>query len=473
MRHDKKLSFKTLTVKLNNNEIIYILYSLIVLLITCTRLIDNYKLNEYILIITFAYICFLTLRYKSFSIYQIFLFSYMFFLVGRILLDAFGVYDMRTLNLYQKSMMSDDLANSTIKVLLVFLIGTSYAWLVYNKKKIHMPEESFVRKPYFNKILEVIYYMYIVLFVLKMFFFFKAVVQYGYISLFNGVVVDYTPKFLTGVVKICESLFIVLIFYNRDRKHFVKYALLLAFAGFTKLFTGQRAYGFVLLLFILFMYSTYYREIKIFNWKIILIAVITPFIIEAVANLRWSGIILSENMYFKAFSSQGVSLEVVADTINLNDHFANKVPFIFGYFVDVLKNEPSGQVIEDITQGNYLGDHLTYNINSDLFFHGRGTGTSIVAESFELAKGNLFVVFLVGFLITLIAYYLVVNMYKSVYLMATAYYYLTDFIFCPRDSVFKSIKDLLFALFISFLINIMINICDNRLVKNKKTANWR
>ena len=138
----------------------------------------------------------------------------------------------------------------------------------------------------------------------------------------------------------------------------------------------------------------------------------------------------------------------------IKDKFTNRVPFFLGYITDLFHKEPKGQVIEDITQGNYLGDHLTYTLNKKSYFAGRGTGTSIVAEGYELVKGNLLFLFLFGFLIAYVGIFLSKNMYKSLYMFALSYYYLTNFIFSPRDSVLKGIPDFCFAVSVCLFVSL-------------------
>lgn len=437
-------------------ERVYIIVSLIILMCTFFNMINSYIVNMYILVFTFGFISVMTLFYRNLSIYQLFLFSFFFFLLGRIVLNAIGAdVDMRVLTLYQNTYMSPELANQTIKVLLVFLIGTSYAWLKLNKSKGRSAFDRYVKKPSFNRLLEWLFYIYIVFFIIKMGYVINAMLQYGYVSIFTGKAFVKTPIFLTGAAKISESLFIVLMFFNRDKKSFKKYCGLILLAGIVKLFTGQRAYVFVLLLYILFLWSTYYKEIRFNNYKLICIVLLAPIIIQQINNFRWrSQNHDPSNIYVHVIRGQSVSLEVVADVIDLKDKFTNNVPFFWGYITDLFQDEPKGQVIEDIIYGNYLGDHLTYTLNEKSYFAGRGTGTSIVAEGYELVNGNLFLLFIFGYLIAYSGIFLSKNMYRNIYVFALSYYFLTDFIFSPRDSVLKSIPDFFFAAVFCFLISL-------------------
>lgn len=441
-------------------ETLYILLSIIILICTYFNLITNYNENMYILVFTFAYICLMTLFYKNISIYQIFLLGYFLFLLGRIVLDVFGAdVDMRILRLYQRGYMSSGLANETIKVLLVFLIGTSYAWLMLNKKKRNIGFDSHFTKPSFNKVIEKLFYIFIILFIIKMGFVFREVLKHGYVSIFTGEAFAKTPFILSGAAKISEALFIVLMFFNRDKKSFKKYCGLILLAGFVKLFSGQRAYAFITLLYVLFLWSTYYKEIRFSNIKLICATILAPIIIQQIANFRWhSHYQYSDNIYVRVIRSQSVSMEVVADVILLKDKFTNKIPFFLGYISDLFQKEPKGQVIEDIKTGNYLGEHLTYTLNQRAFFAGRGTGTSIVAEGYELVNGNLLLLSIFGFVVAYLGIYLANNMYKNIYIYALAYCYLTNFIFSPRDSILKGIPEFCFYVLVCFMVRACMGI---------------
>lgn len=147
-------------------------------------------------------------------------------------------------------------------------------------------------------------------------------------------------------------------------------------------------------LFVMYIYSTYYSEQKIISVKIIGIVAFISLLVEVIARFRNGSeanykSLLDENLLYLMLTNLGISINVVTGTIIFRDSMTNKYPFILSYFVDIFKGT-NGQTVERITNGNYLGDHLTYQLSNTAYLSGRGTGTSIVAEVYDLCNGNLF-----------------------------------------------------------------------------------
>lgn len=436
----------------------YIVFSC--LLFIFSPFINSIEIWKYLLMGTFFWVFLLTLKRRNFSIYQVFLVTYFVFLLSRVFLDILGLYDFRVLTLMEVSYMPDEVALETLKVLTIFLIGSSYAWLIgsYRWNEVTLSFFEKVVKPLpINKMLRLLYFIFIALSFMKMIFYVYVSWKYGYIALFDGTLhnIGY-PVIFTGSVTIAEVLFTIMLYYNRDKGSFKLYAGLLLLVGLTKVLTGQRGYGLTFLLYVICMWSTYYKEIRIFNLKILLIALLLPFLIVGIGRVRWAGSnganmiidnLLKNNVYITMLYSQGVSIDVISGVIQYQEKFINKVPFMIGYFVDFLKPEPLGQTMKDITDGNYLGDHLPYTLNADKYFSGRGTGTSIVAETYDLASGWHLVFLVFSMLLTLFVLYLASRTFKSVYYFGFSYYFLTRFIYSPRNTLFKNLGELCFMLF--------------------------
>lgn len=438
-------------------EIMYLFVSFFVLLISIFRVIENYQISMYILIFLFFYLFFLTIGRRNFSIYQVYLISFFVFLLARVFLNCVGLFDLRYMNHFQRVYMSDAVAQEAINLLTVFLIGTSYAWIFFGYERTNQFFECRSNLS-INNIIKSLYYLYVGLFIVKLFYVFRYTRQFGYLAIFNGTISSmHFPIIFSGVATITETLFIILLFFNRDEKSFKHYSVILLVAGFVKMCTGQRGYALVLLMFLLYMYSSYYKEIKITNWKIIISGLVIPILIQFIYNVRYgleSGLreIIRNNVYIKVLEAIGGSLEAIGNTVIYDSEFTNKVPFLLGYFVDLFSTEPAGQVLEDITTGNYLGDHLTYAVNRNAFYAGHGIGTSLVAEAYSSFNKNLVLVFIFAFLVCLVAHLIANYAYKNIYLFGFSYYFLTDFIYSPRDSVFKSIKNIVFMMMVCFIV---------------------
>lgn len=453
---------QSLKIRLRVTEIIYILFSMMAMVLCIIGPFQSYKAYSVIAILLFIYLFVLTLHYNSFSLYQIFLITYFVFLLARPFLDLMGAYDFRQMDYFRYETMPDYVAVETIKVLVCFLCGTSYAWLLIDKSPLNTAEAkletSNITKQKLNQFLKVMFYIYALIFFLKLVYTIINLRSLGYAALFNGGIDSiHYPMIFTGAGTIVELLYILIIYYNRDKKTFVRFTFLYIAIGIVKAFTGQRTTAFLVILFSIYIYSTFYSEIKIYNKKIVVIALLAPFAIEAFAQIRNSMFsfenLLANNILILMLKNMGISVNVVAYYVMYKGSFTNKVPFFLGYIIDAFQKEPAGQTLDDITYGNYLGDHLTYKISDQAFFSGRGTGTSIVAEGYDLVNGNILLVVLFGFIITLVILKLCKGSYSSIYKFVVAYFAAMDFIYSPRWSVLKSIQTCLIGLVVCFIIN--------------------
>ncbi len=462
-----------MSLKLNKPQVIYILVSLIYLILAIFNIVTSYKAYEYFVMIIFLYLFFLTLKERNFSLYQVFLVSYFVFLLDRIFMDCIGLADMRKLNLYESSYMTDEIAIDTLRTVGCFLISTSYAWIFTLSKEKN--EKAYLRTTHFehkannkiNQLIKIGFYFFTALAFVKGIILLKIVMTYGYKILFNESIDDMFPVILNGSIPIFYVFYSLLIFYNRNENDFKKYTFIYIIISFTRLFGGSRASFFCNILLVAYIWSTYYKEIKIVNKKVIALAAMFPIVAESISVFRFGSSrsmidILKSNVFFDVMYSQGVTLTVVANTIKYLNVFSNKVPFFLGYITDLFQIEPVGQVIEDIQYGNYLGDHLTYIVSPSSFLSGSGTGTSLVAEIYELVQGNMPLLIVLTFFIFYIVLQLCKSAYKSLPRFCATFYLALDVIFCPRGSILKSLKYIIIALLISYIISIFENHSFNK-----------
>ena len=444
-------------------KLVYTGISSVILLICIFDIAPFFRFYVYALFAVYFMIFLLTLRYRSFSLYQVFLISYFVFLLSRVFLDAIGLFDVRTLDLYASDIMSDRVVSETLRVLTEFLIGTSYAWLLTadNEKT---AEKHFAThaQSMWNDVFKGLFYLYTGIFLLKLFYTVRIIRYAGYASIFNGTLTDASyPIIFKGAGTITEILYLIVIFFNRDKNSFIRFSALYIFIGVFRIFTGQRSITFLMILFVLYLYSTYYTEINLFSKRVIALGISAPFVIEAIAQYR-IGIpisfssIMQNNVLFLMLKNMGVSINVVANMVRYKGKFSNRVPFLIGYFSDLTRQQTGGQTLDDILTGNYLGDHLTYWLSPDAFFAGRGTGTSIVAEVYELFSGNGFCIALGGFVVCYLVLCICLRAYKSLPWFALTYYLSVDFIYSPRWSILKRIPAVMLSIAVCLIV-LMVN----------------
>ena len=443
----------------NIAEIIYFFISIFVSMFCFINLNITYKVYEVLLFFVYIYLFIITLRYRNFSIYQVFLGTYFIFLMSRPFLDMLGLYQLEKFDMFEEIKLNNYVLCDVLRILIVFLIGTSYAWLI-SKKDVAMYyfKRSKEKNSTLNKMLKILFYIYFGIFILKLIYIIRFVAANGYLALFTGeMFAEQLPFIFTGSGTITEVLYALILFYNRDKKTFIHFSIFyLVISGF-RIFTGQRAMSILMFLFVLYMYSTYYEEIKMISIKVVGIILAIPIVVEAIAQFRiGSGIsvekLLTDNIFYLLLTNMGASIHVISGTILCKDVMANEYPFLFSYFIDFFTRTP-GQSISRIAEGNYLGDHLTYALSSIAFLTGRGTGTSIVAEVYDLCNGNTFFILILSLLITLIVLNICNQAYKSVFRFLISYFVAVDFIFSPRWSIFKSISSIIFAFIIASIID--------------------
>lgn len=445
--------------RVTKRELAYIIWAAFVCLLIACNLVSSVVAAEYILTITFVMIMMISLKRRNLSIYQIFLCTYFLFLVSRVFLDCFGLFDAKVLNLYENNVMDDALFIETCNTITMFLIGSSFAWLSIedNAGKFYFLETQ-NKSSRIIKLLQIAFYTFLTLFLAKIVYMIYLSTSYGYLSFFNGTLENVNmPIIFKGAAAVTELLLICLLYYKRDERDVIRCFALFTMVCVLRMLTGRRAYSLIFILSFVYLWSTYYREIKVFNKKVLLFALLIPIVIELVANMRYGknlaiGDLFVNNIYLQVFQSQGSALNVVADTIKYKDKFTNEVPFFLGYFVDLFRAEPAGQVMEDILYGNYLGDHLTYILNSRLFLMGRGTGTSLVAEAYNLVNGNQLLIMLFGCGVTRIVLTMCKNAYKSLLHFTISFYLMADFIFSPRGSVLRNISGVILASIVSLVL---------------------
>lgn len=407
---------------------------------------------QYILVVLFIENVVLSFIGKYFNLYQIFLGTSFLFIYSRIFLDMLGFCDFRVLNLWENSYMTEQEAKLLLLTIIVFLVATSIAWLFYiHFERLLEPKTQFYFEHlYLSKlgnIIQIVFYILIILNIIKSLIIIRLVQIHGYLFLFDGRLQTYPFPFILRVQTIIEIIFPILLFYRRDFKSFKRNIVLYLIYLAIKLLTGQRGPTFVSLLLILWIFSTYYKRINML--KLSMIGMASIGLIQFILWFR-EGYSSNSSIVFSLLYSQGISLLVISGTIRHLNVFTNKIPFILGYFVDFFtitfnKQLSIGQNLGKLQYGNYLNDHLTYALSPEKYLIGNGTGTAMIAEFYEFVHGDLILLFVISFIFMLCVLLISNLFYKNIFTYVFIYYILYYFIYSPRDSVFKSIKYIVFS----------------------------
>lgn len=421
------------------------------------------KFLQWMLIVVFIENCLLSLLGEFFSLYQLFLFTGFFFVYSRVFLDVIGFRPLYVFNFWgpETGYLTELNAKIVVITLIVFLLSTSLAEMIY---LIYDKQSEIKRNYYFHKhvhlkvlnLLQSVYYLLILLSIVKGIIIIQQVAVNGYTWLFDGGIQSYAFPIFLRVQTLTVAVFSLLLYYKRDKKSVLQNSILLMIFLGVRMFSGQRGVTILYFLLLLWIYSTYYKKIKFLHAGIL--CVIVWVIIQFISAYR-AGRTSINLQIFSVLYSFSVSIMVLGGVIQFESSFTNQFPFVIGYFVDYLTKifNPLmrlGQNMERLVYGNYLGDHLAYILSPQRYLAGNGTGTSIIAELYEFVSGNQLLFFVCGFLFMLIILFAANRLYKNIFTFTIMFHVLYYFIFSPRDSIFKAINVIVLGLLVAVVVQL-------------------
>lgn len=399
------------------------------------------EIYEILLIIVFLYACVVSMLDKFFNIFQIFLGTYFIFNISRIFMSALSIDDYRELDLFYSGYLSTYEATELLKFHTFFIIAILFAWFInlilFKENSKPTIKKSLLRIKPLVEIGLIIYY---ILFLVKTIITIKLIRQYGYLYIFTGGISNHKyPYILSGVENITRFLFIVYVYLSRENinKFLGSGYLLILLIG---MLTGQRGPGLVTLILITWLYSKRFKKIKIRH--VFLISIFGIFMTRFIAIFRYNtNEAIIDNILFKFLHSQGISLHVLSYLIRYKDSLVhNGKVYFFHYFKILFSPNQGGQTIERLSNSLYLGDQLTYFLSPNIYLAGRGTGTSLIAEFYDLANANLVLFTLISFIFMLFSLWLSKKFEKNIFLFIVGFNYFFRFIYAPRDSIGKSLN---------------------------------
>ena len=414
---------------------------------------------------------------KLLNVYQFFLLMMLVFNVVQPIFEYFGWYsyppgNMIMLSSSIKHIISDKTLAETYKVLIALLMGTSFGWLVGMYKYNYF----FKNRDYFllrrvsknRNLFKYFFYIVLTLTIIHNFIVLYYSKKFGYVKVMHlQVVNDNIPI----ILRVAELIFplsgYAMLYLVKNKKEYLKYAILFMIPYMIQIFTGLRGEAIVVTLSLLFIYAFYFGRIKlkyIFSGGILLFLTA-----KAVGEYRFSGSISVTDMVFGAslleslalgLALNGSSIGVIAYTIDLKDHFFNRVPFLFGYILAIFSFAPN-YTYEGIQEKSYLAQHITFLLYPDKLYGGSTIGTAIGAEFYELSNGNMLIIFILSSLLLYFACYFIKNLFKNQFMFYVGVIYIQALLLSPRGSIMKifnkesviSIMVLSFLLFLGWLLS--------------------
>lgn len=424
-----------------------VLKAMIVLLCIVLSLLSlsmkEYKHVEAILCILFILGILSVDKREGFSIYVVFLFTLFFFCVVEVFGDFFGVIDISRFEKYGVvNVFSNEVLTQSLRTIIFFLDGIIIAHYFGWRKPFSEAKRCYKGGRMFPKQVKVI--MVIAFYTLFLFAVAKAGYQvalsyiYGYVeSVHIGGLqeMNYWVNFLANAF---EILGLLCLFTAEDGREFRRLAVLYAIPFFISIFTGQRGPGIIMIITLLWVYNTFYKNVSkktIVIWALFCLGLIMLVgVNRELANL--SGSIFDKIIGFVL--NQGESFHVITMTVKLQERFNNNIPFFVGYFSDLFSSGEN-YTIEAIINKNYLGYHLAYLAYPSAYFNGLTIGTSLIAELFELVNGQFLLVMPLSAILMGICYIFANNLYKNPIVFSIGFRFVMYFIYSPRDSVGKVI----------------------------------
>jgi len=452
-----------------NRRLYVIQYLLLVVLLTIqynsySSILSNSSLlfllkTEFIVV--FLYTIFLSARISGYmSVYTLFLTFSFLFNYSRIFLDYFSSFTINDGDLFNWITLSNSTVVELIYLVLFYLLSATIAFLIfYKKKELCLPKNN----GFVNLGKNIIYLLAIPSVIMNILVL-KFILSQGYLALFNGEVLDYKYSWI-GNVLARLNYFGYLLFLSGipDKKQFMKVTRLFLVIIFISALKGQRG-GFLLLL----IYSIwYYHNIYGFKFNLrkafkisTIVLVFSQFIVVFRSNVTSKLEVL--NIPYEFLKANGVSLLVPAYLIEYKTSFVNNgTPYLFtpiyDYFYRIFIDSSvfyEGRTDELLKVSNYLSNQLIYFINSYSYYAGFGTGTSYLAEFYDL--GGLFFGSFYLFILVLFVMKWEVWLFSNRIILFLSPIVVTRFLYMPRDSFFKIVNDIFLLLVVYYVFNFFI-----------------
>lgn len=421
------------------------------------------KLLEVELLLIFIFSFYVSVKISGFtSIYSIFLSLCFVFNYSRIFLDLFSDYEIRNSDLFSRIVLTNNTLIILLYLMIFFLLaGTMSFCMFYKKKSFSMPTNL----KYVNtgkKLIKLLVLPLIMVYI-KQFYF---VLSNGYISIFNGDLLRNTTAIEFILPRLMEYSFYIFLAGVPTEKQFKKYSLIYALIILIHALKGQRG-SFLLLLVLLIWYyfKVYNKKLKFNRLLLITIPVIlfSQVLVLTRVNKDLSNYSFLDIPY-DFLLQNGVSVNVTAYVIQFNDlglkslnvpyFFAPLHDYIYRLFIDrsIFYEGRTDKLLE---VSNYLSNQLIYFINPDAYYFGNGTGSSYLAELFDLGGviGGAIILF---FLVKFILQFEFKSNYNRLFLFLSPIV-LMKFVYIPRDSFLKIIDDLFIVIIVFYAIKYLLS----------------
>lgn len=340
---------------------------------------------------------------------MVFLIAFFAFLMGRQLLETYGLHAV-------ESVFSDEITLFSERLVLISLTSFSVFTLIFNRLKVRITIRKLQKRipdhhcnynsqyyktiQKYSKIGFYITYMFGLYSIFQIVFF---VFKNGYLAFFSSYN-SQTPYVIEKLGELSVLFFWIFLATLPDKKKIIFPTILFLLRSIMTLGTGQR-FEFIATILTLMVYvamrnKTNNGEDLWINRKTIIIgAIAAPLLILSMNYYNY--IRLDQNYNFEHildvftdfFYRQGVTINVLKRYKLYESNFPAEKIYMLSNTSNIIRNKPigmllgmkrfSGNSVEYATQGSSLAHTLSYIVLKNRYINGEGLGSSYIAETFH------------------------------------------------------------------------------------------
>lgn len=431
----------------------------------------NISLDSYGIILFIVFIECLILAFldKKDSIYKLFLFMMFLFNLALPFFVIFGLYSYPLGNRIMltdgiMTPVSDKTLSITYLVLIAMLMGSSVGWLIGKYQFDNNLKHSTQTTIYGARFNRIIKYLFFILTAMVMYrnltlLYFSSV--YDFIEVMHVRSVNLGIPWIFTIADIFFKMSgFAMLYLSKNHKEYIKYALIFMAPFIIQAFTGARGETIAMIIVVTFIYSHFYKQfnmVKIFSYGIVLF--FSAIVIDALRFSREISSLLENisvfDLFFNVVASTSGSVGVIAYTIELQEEFFNRIPFLFGYIQGIFSFSPN-YTVEGIQNKNYLAQHLTYIMEPDKLLNGSTIGTAMGAEFYEFVGGSIGGIFILSGILLYFTKYFMSRINRNIVMFYIGALYLEALLLAPRGSIMKifSKESLVSILVLIFLVSL-------------------
>ncbi|MEZ9768237.1 O-antigen polysaccharide polymerase Wzy [Vibrio breoganii] len=465
-------------VKLHNARFLYLVINIIMtalfLMLSISYEIFGFWGYEILSLMMFGYFCIiLNISVSNSSLYSafsLFLILSVVFIYGRFFLELVHLYDYNSFDLFYHGEILIETKFKVLQLLISCMLGASTAFLLfYSKYSLEIQNDRFL-ETFAITLIKVVSVPLLFNYIVEL----KYIISHGYLAIFTGQMRSSTNTILPYLLpRLLLFLYYVFLSSLPSKENFRKVSFFVLAILLVNALKGQRGEILLMAITMLWYYCHVYSEKVNIKKSLILLSVVLIFS-EIMVNVRVDKeidamMLLDAPVSF--IEVNGLSSNIPMYMIQFYEDLESVgVPYFFGatydYFYrifvdrDVFYAGPSPELIE---ASKFLPFHMINYINQASFYNGNGTGSSYLAELYDLS--GIYASFFTMFLIT--AFVVSIEKYalKYRYILLVSPLIIGKFTYMPRDSFMKLFDDLIPNSVIFLFILLFI-----RITKGKKNA---